>query len=60
LRTGFEDVSDVALAIQGFPQSNGHGRRQPGAEVVSRQSNLFVESSKKVSDAELRNLRSPK
>ena len=42
--------------IQGFPQSNGHGRRSPGAEVVSRQSNLFVESSKKVSDAELRKM----
>ncbi len=42
--------------IQGFPQSNGHGRRAAGAEVVSRQSNLFVESSKKVSDAELRKM----
>jgi len=42
--------------IEGFPQSNGHGRRSPGAEVVSRQSNLFVESSKKVSDAELRKM----
>ncbi|MBV9085774.1 MAG: peptidase U62, partial [Acidobacteriaceae bacterium] len=38
-----------------FHQSNGHGRRQPGFEVVSRQSNLIVESSKQVSDAELRN-----
>jgi predicted Zn-dependent protease len=42
--------------IQGFPQSNGHGRRQPGAEVVSRQSNLFVESAKRVSDSELRHM----
>jgi TldD protein len=42
--------------IDGFPQSNGHGRRSPGAEVVSRQSNLFVESSKRVSDAELRRM----
>jgi TldD protein len=42
--------------IDGFPQSNGHGRRSAGNEVVSRQSNLFVESSKKVSDAELRNM----
>ncbi len=39
--------------IDGFPQSNGHGRRQPGYEIVSRQSNLFVESTNKVSDAEL-------
>jgi TldD protein len=42
--------------IDGFPQSNGHGRRSPGKEIVSRQSNLFVESSKKVSDAELRKM----
>jgi predicted Zn-dependent protease len=42
--------------IQGFPQSNGHGRRSPGLEVVARQSNLFVESSKKVSDAELKKM----
>lgn len=37
-----------------FDHSNGHGRRQPGYEVVSRQSNLIVESSKQLSDAELR------
>ncbi len=42
--------------IAGFPNSNGHGRRAPGYEVVSRQSNLFVESSKKVSDADLRKM----
>ena len=42
--------------IDGFPHSNGHGRRSPGNEIVSRQSNLFVESSKKVSDAELRKM----
>jgi len=42
--------------IEGFPQSNGHGRRSPGAEIVSRQSNLFVESSKQVSDEELRKM----
>lgn len=42
--------------IAGFPQSNGHGRRQPGYEVVSRQSNLFVESTNKVSDAQLRQM----
>lgn len=38
-----------------FTQSNGHGRRQPGHEVVSRQSNLIVDSSKQVSDEELNN-----
>ncbi len=37
-----------------FHESNAHGRRQPGFEVVSRQSNLIIESSKQVSDSELR------
>ncbi|MGD0436797.1 MAG: metallopeptidase TldD-related protein [Bryobacteraceae bacterium] len=40
--------------IQGFDHSNGHGRRQAGAEVVSRQSNLIVESTNKVSERALR------
>jgi len=42
--------------IAGFPQSNGHGRRQVGMEVVSRQSNLIVDSTKKVSDQKLREM----
>ncbi|MGH9628487.1 MAG: metallopeptidase TldD-related protein, partial [Bryobacteraceae bacterium] len=42
--------------IEGFDHSNGHGRRQPGAEVVSRQSNLLVESDKSVSGDELRKM----
>jgi TldD protein len=42
--------------IMGFPESNGHGRRAPGYEVYSRQSNLFVDSSKTVSDAQLRKM----
>jgi predicted Zn-dependent protease len=42
--------------IKGFGESNGHGRRQPGLEVVSRQSNLIVESSHAVSDAQLRQM----
>lgn len=42
--------------IKGFDHSNGHGRRQAGAEVVSRQSNLIVDSKKQVSDAELRKM----
>ncbi len=42
--------------VKGFEHSNGHGRRQPGLEVVSRQSNLLVESTKQVSDAELRSM----
>jgi TldD protein len=40
--------------IAGFAQSNGHGRRQPGREIVSRQSNLIVESTRTESDAALR------
>jgi TldD protein len=42
--------------IKGVDHSNGHGRRQPGLEVVSRQSNLLVESSNAVSDAKLRQM----
>jgi TldD protein len=42
--------------IRGFPNSNGHGRKQPGAEVVSRQSNLIVESAKSVPEAKLRDM----
>jgi predicted Zn-dependent protease len=42
--------------IKGFSQSNGHGRRQPGLEVVSRQSNLIVESSNAVPEARLKQL----
>jgi TldD protein len=40
--------------LVGFPHSNGHGRRQLGASPVSRQGNLIVESSKTVTNAELR------
>jgi TldD protein len=42
--------------IKGFSQSNGHGRKQPGLEPVSRQSNLVVESSKQVPAAQLRQM----
>lgn len=42
--------------IKGFDHSNGHGRRQPGLEVVSRQSNLLVESTKTVPEARLREM----
>ena len=40
--------------IEGFPHSNGHGRRQIGATPVSRQGNLIVQSSKTVTNAQLR------
>lgn len=42
--------------VKGFPNSNGHGRKQPGAEVVSRQSNLIVESAKQVPEKQLRQM----
>jgi predicted Zn-dependent protease len=42
--------------IRGFDHSNGHGRRQPGFEVVSRQSNLIVESANAVTEARLRQM----
>jgi TldD protein len=40
--------------LVGFPKSNGHGRAQPGMQPVARQGNLMVESSKRLSEAELR------
>ncbi|TET18441.1 MAG: hypothetical protein E3J78_06385 [Candidatus Cloacimonadota bacterium] len=42
------------LPIEGFPESNGHGRRQYGRKVVSRQGVLFVTSSNEVSMNQLR------
>jgi predicted Zn-dependent protease len=42
--------------IEGFDHSNAHGRRQQGYQVVARQSNLIVESSQRVSRAELKRL----
>lgn len=40
--------------LPGFPRSNGHGRRQPGRDVVSRQGNLMVLSTKQVPFPQLR------
>lgn len=42
--------------IEGFPGSNGHGRKQQGFAVVARQSNLMVEVSDPVSHAELKRM----
>ncbi len=42
--------------IENFPKSNGHGRREHGRNVVSRQGNLIVDSSKKVPYEELRKM----
>lgn len=40
--------------IEGFGRSNGHGRRQAGAEVVARQGNLIVEAHETLPYTELR------
>jgi TldD protein len=40
--------------LDSFPKSNGHGRRDPGSKVVSRQGNLMVESSKTMPFDQLR------
>ncbi len=42
--------------IEGFPNSNGHGRKQPGYGPVARQSNLIVEVSESVSRARLKQM----
>ena len=40
--------------IEGEPVSNGHGRRQPGFQVVARQSNLLVEVEEPLTRDELK------
>ncbi|HEX8872044.1 MAG TPA: metallopeptidase TldD-related protein [Candidatus Acidoferrum sp.] len=42
------------MPIQGFEQSNGHGRNQPGLMPTGRQGNLIVSSTKTVPEAEMR------
>lgn len=44
------------IPLSSFPSSNGHGRTAGGADPVSRQSNLVVESNQPKTDAELRKL----
>ena len=39
--------------LAAFPESNGHGRAEPGFVPVSRQSNLIVEADRTVSSAAL-------
>jgi predicted Zn-dependent protease len=50
----FKDFLMSRAPIEGFPTSNGHGRRQAGYKTVSRQSNLLVQSSKSTSFDNLR------
>lgn len=40
--------------IEGFSNSNGHGRAQEGIQAASRQSNMFVESKKPFTDEQLK------
>jgi predicted Zn-dependent protease len=42
--------------VQNFANSNGHGRREPGRQVVSRQGNLIVQSTKAVPFTKLREM----
>jgi TldD protein len=42
------------LPVDGFPESNGHGRREPGYNVAGRQSNLLVVASKTVTPEQLK------
>ena len=42
--------------IEGFPHSNGHGRKQQGFPVVARQSNLIVEVQNPVTRADLKRM----
>ncbi|MCW5976969.1 MAG: hypothetical protein KIT09_02775 [Bryobacteraceae bacterium] len=42
--------------VRGFSESNGHGRRQAGVEVVSRQSNLIVQSANQATEERLRQM----
>lgn len=42
--------------IENFPNSNGHGRREVGNDVVARQGNLIVESERRVPYDELRRM----
>lgn len=42
------------MPIEGFPTSNGHGRKSPGNAVVARQSNLVIEVAQTVTREQLK------
>ncbi len=42
------------IPIEGFPRSNGHGRKNTGFAPVARQSNLIVEASETMTREELK------
>jgi hypothetical protein len=49
----FENFLMSRSPIEGFAQSNGHGRKQSGYRAVARQSNLIVEVEQSVSAEQL-------
>lgn len=44
------------VPLDGFPESNGHGRSRDGNDPVSRQSNLVVETAHPYTEAQLRDM----
>ena len=44
------------VPLDGFPESNGHGRTSDSNDPVSRQSNLVVNTTKPYSDAQMRQM----
>lgn len=44
------------VPLDGFPESNGHGRTRDGNDPVSRQSNLIVETAEPYTEAQLRGM----
>lgn len=50
----FENFLMARTPIEGFPRSNGHGRKDIGRSPVARQSNLIVEVAAPLSGAELK------
>lgn len=44
------------VPIDGFPVSNGHGRASEGADPVSRQSNLMIETTNPYTEEKLREM----
>ena len=44
------------IPIDGFPHSNGHGRKQPGYSPVARQSSLIVQAAPSVTKPDLKQL----
>ena len=42
------------MPIEGFPRSNGHGRKNTGYAPVARQSNLIIEASETMTQEELK------